>query len=223
VIDSLTALRMISRHRGHAVVVTTMSAGFLWRRVSTLRDLDLLHSDVMGKTSSLGLGLALALPDRRVVVLDGDGSLLMNLGSLVTIAAMAPRNLIHVVFGNAAYLTSGNQPIPGAGTIDFTGFATAAGYPSVHRFTDADGLARGLGDAMGQPGPVFVYLAVAPAWTPARARPTRARAALARLRTALRHASSHIWPLAGQSLSSDERLLAVRIAALRRRLGRSGG
>ena len=222
-IDSLAALRMISRHRGHAVVVATMSAGFLWPRVSTLPSLDLLHCDVMGKTSSLGLGLALALPDRQVVVLDGDGSLLMNLGSLVTIAAMAPRNLVHVVFGNAAYLTTGNQPIPGADAIDFTGFATAAGYPSVHRFMDTEGLARGLGAAMGQAGPVSVYLKVAPAWTPARARPTRARATPARLRTALRHASSHIQPpWAGQRLSTDERALAGRIAALRRRAGRSG-
>ena len=215
---------MISRDRGRAVVVATMSTSFLWPRVSTLPGLDLLHSDVMGKTSSLGLGLALALPERRVVVLDGDGSLLMNLGSLVTIAAMAPRNLVHVVFGNEAYLTSANQPIPGAGTVDFTGFATAAGYRSVHRFTEVESLARRLGEAMGQAGPVFVYLRVAPAWTPARAQPTRARAALVHLRTALRQASSHLWPRrVEQGLSSDERELAARIGALRQRAVTSGG
>ena len=223
-IDSLAALRLISRHRGNGVVVATMSASFLWRKVSTLPGLDVLHSDVMGKTSSLGLGLALALPDRPVVVLDGDGSLLMNLGSLVTIAAMAPRNLIHVVLGNGAYLTSGNQPIPGRGVIDFPGLAAAAGYPSVHGFADAEGLERGLGRAMGQAGPVFVYLKVAAAWTPARARPTRARAALAHLRAALRDASSRIRvPRAGQRLSSEDRALTERIAALRRRAGRSRG
>ena len=223
-IDSLVALRMISRHRGRAAVVATMSPSFLWPRVSTLPSLDLLHSDVMGKISSIGLGLALALPDRRVIVLDGDGSLLMNLGSLVTIAAMAPRNLVHVVFGNATYLTSGDQPIPGAGAVDFTGFATAAGYPSVCGFSSAEDLGRELGQAMEQAGPVFVYLKVAPAWTPERARPMRVRATLARLRTALRHASSHLRPLrAQQRLTSDDRVLAARIAALRQRSLRSGG
>ena len=67
----------------------------------------------MGKASSVGLGVALARPDVRVLVLDGDGSLLMNLGSLVTIASQAPKNLVHVVFDGATYDTSGAQPTPG--------------------------------------------------------------------------------------------------------------
>ena len=67
-------------------------------------------------------------------MLDGDGSLLMNLGSLVTIANMAPPNLVHFVFENEIYRTSGGQPIPGVGKISFTGFAKAAGYANVHDF-----------------------------------------------------------------------------------------
>ena len=67
----------------------------------------------MGGASSLGLGLALARPDRRVIVFDGDGSLLMQLGSLATIAGAAPRNLVHFLFKNGVYHTSGAQGIPG--------------------------------------------------------------------------------------------------------------
>ena len=66
----------------------------------------------MGLDSSHGLGLALGRPDKRVIVLQGDGSLLMNLGSLVTIAAVAPKNLVHLVAQNDTYEANGSQPIP---------------------------------------------------------------------------------------------------------------
>ena len=67
----------------------------------------------MGGASSIGLGLALAEPERRVVVLDGDGSLLMQLGSLATVAGAKPPNYIHFLFNNGIYHTSGSQEIPG--------------------------------------------------------------------------------------------------------------
>ena len=66
----------------------------------------------MGLASSHGLGLALAQPSRRVIVLDGDGSLLMNLGTLVTIGKVAPQNLCHLVFQNGTYEANGGHPIP---------------------------------------------------------------------------------------------------------------
>ena len=69
----------------------------------------------MGKASSIGLGIALARPDKKVLVIDGDGSLLMNLGSLVTVANMSPKNLVHFVYQNGTYGVSGGQPIPGSG------------------------------------------------------------------------------------------------------------
>ena len=72
----------------------------------------------MGGASSLGLGMALARPDRRVLVLDGDGSLLMQLGSLATVAGAAPRNLVHFLFKNGVYHTSGAQGIPGGLSVD---------------------------------------------------------------------------------------------------------
>ena len=122
-IDDIEAFKVISEHRGDAVVVATMTANFAWPGVSTNPGLDLMFSGTMGKASSMGLGLALARPDKKVIVLDGDGSLLMNLGALVTIADMAPRNFIHFVFENNVYRTSGGQPIPNAEKTSFTGFA----------------------------------------------------------------------------------------------------
>ena len=119
-IDSLEAQKIISQHRGDAVIVATMTANFEWSQVSTNPDLDLMLSGAMGKASSLGLGVALARPDKKVIVLDADGSLLMNLGSLVTIANMSPANLIHFVFENSVYRTTGGQLIPGAGKISST-------------------------------------------------------------------------------------------------------
>src|SRR5918996_398963 len=89
----LEALAVLSRRRRDELVVTTMTSSRVWARVSERPELDLSFGGCMGKASSLGLGLALGRPERRVWVLDGDGSLVMNLGTLVTIAQQAPPNL----------------------------------------------------------------------------------------------------------------------------------
>src|SRR5919201_3678414 len=88
----------------------------------------LLHA--MGLASSMGLGLALSLPDQKVVVLDGDGSVLMNLGTLSTLARYRPRNLVHVVFDNESLLSVGGFPTATATGTDLEGIARAAGVPS---------------------------------------------------------------------------------------------
>src|SRR5438045_474212 len=96
----------------------------------------------MGLASSTGLGLALCLPDRRVVVFDGDGSLLMNLGSLSTMARYRPGNLLHVVFDNETLLSVGGFPTATATGTDLEGIARAAGVPraltvrTVEEFTE---------------------------------------------------------------------------------------
>jgi len=98
----------------------------------------------------------------KVFVLDGDGSLLMNLGSLVTIANMAPPNLVHFLFQNGVYRISGGQPIPRANEISFTSFAAAAGYASVHQFEDLESLANNLGAITNGKGPTFICLKIVP-------------------------------------------------------------
>ena len=87
----------------------------------------LLHS--MGLASSMGLGIALARPELPVVVLDGDGSILMNLGALTTMARYRPRNLVHVVFDNESLLSVGGFPTATATGSDIAGIAEAAGIP----------------------------------------------------------------------------------------------
>src|SRR5256885_15778268 len=127
-IDLHKALQALARRRGDAVVVSTMVSSREWPEYSTNESLDLPLTGCMGKASSLGLGIALARPDRRVIVFDGDGSLLMQLGSLATVAGAAPRNLVHLLFKNGVYHTSGAQIIPGGLTVDFVMMAKAAGY-----------------------------------------------------------------------------------------------
>jgi phosphonopyruvate decarboxylase len=88
----------------------------------------------------------------------------MNLGSLVTVASQAPRNLVHFLFDNAAYDSSGGQPVPGANAVDFPGLATSAGYRATYTFDDADEFRRQLPEILREDGPIFVSLKVAKGW-----------------------------------------------------------
>jgi|DewCreStandDraft_1066081.scaffolds.fasta_scaffold00107_115 phosphonopyruvate decarboxylase len=158
--DPFDALRVLSEHRTDQVVVPTMVALRVWSALSKRPELDLPLVGCMGKASSLGLGLALARPDRQVWVIDGDGSLLMNLGTLVTIGNLAPPNLIHFVYNNSVYETTGGQPVPGAGRVDFVGLARAAGYTAAFRFDDIETLSHRLREVISLPGPTLVDLHV---------------------------------------------------------------
>jgi phosphonopyruvate decarboxylase len=117
------AVGIIAAERGDALAVLTMSALALWTDV---REDDYRLLGLMGGAGSIGLGLALGRPERTVMVVDGDGSLLMALGVLAAIADAAPANLVHVVIDNGVYAVSGAQPTPG--TRDWVGLFTAAGY-----------------------------------------------------------------------------------------------
>lgn len=101
----------------------------------------------MGLASSLGLGLALSLPHTPVVVIDGDGSLLMNLGTLSTMARYRPRNLTHVVFDNESLLSVGGFPTATSTGTDLAGIAEAAGVPIVRRAVSVETFASAFGDA----------------------------------------------------------------------------
>ena len=155
-------LAPLARLRGDAVVVTSMGVVRPWARFST-SPLDFASADsAMGHTADFALGLALARPERRVVCLNGDGSMLMTLGTLVTIAAAAPANLVLFVVENGTYELTGNQPIPGATRVDFAGLARAAGIPSVHAFDDAAAYAQALPGILASAGPVVVVVEVEP-------------------------------------------------------------
>jgi thiamine pyrophosphate-dependent acetolactate synthase large subunit-like protein len=179
-INNTDAVRLIDSKRNGAVIVPTMNANnvrFGLPSVTTDQKLDLPLSGAMGKASSLGLGLALAQPNRKVFVLDGDGSLLMNLGTLVTLANKAPKNLYHFLFDNGVYAVTGGQPVPGAGLSDWEGMAKAAGYASVFGFDNLEDFTTGIDQALAAPGPVFVHLRVEPEIenTPVQFRPRSSR------------------------------------------------
>ncbi len=179
-IDNSDAVKLLDSKREDSVFVATMNANnvnFGLPSVSTNQDLDFPLSGAMGKASSLGLGLALAQPQRKVMVLDGDGSLLMNLGAMVTLTSKAPKNVYHFLFDNGVYAVTGGQPVPGAGTADWADMARAAGYAATFDFDNIEDLATGIDEVLATTGPVFVRLAITPEVenTPVqfRARPAR--------------------------------------------------
>jgi thiamine pyrophosphate-dependent acetolactate synthase large subunit-like protein len=114
----------------------------------------------MGLTTSIALGLALARPDRRVIALDGDGSLLMNLGSLATIGALQPGNLVIVVMDNGLYATTGGQPTFTAQGADLEGTARSLGFANARTVSDAEGFDRVLEDTRQIEGPWMVVAKV---------------------------------------------------------------
>jgi sulfopyruvate decarboxylase subunit beta len=150
-------LQVVAAARGDAICVPTMTTSPAWRTIAP-DDLSVGCVGFMGGASSLGLGLALARPDRRVIVLDGDGSLLMQLGSLATNAGAAPRNFVHLLFKNGVYHTSGAQGIPGGLSVDFVMMAKGAGYRQVLSIDSLDEFKRRLPELLRAEGPVFVEL-----------------------------------------------------------------
>src|SRR6266542_4468757 len=102
----------------------------------------------MGLASSMGLGIALSKPDRQVIVFDGDGSILMNLGGLTTLARYRPRNLVHVVFDNESLLSVGGFPTATSTGSDIAGIAAAAGIPRTATVRTLEEFTRAFDEAL---------------------------------------------------------------------------
>lgn len=154
-------LEVLARHYDGQIVVAVYQAAFDWM-VLMPDAVNYVSVGAMGQASSHGLGLALGCPGKKVIVLDGDGSLLMNLGSLVTIAEASPPNFYHFLGENGTYEANGAHPIPGKSRVSFAGFARAAGYAAVHEFSELADFESGLGDVLATRGPVFVDLKIEP-------------------------------------------------------------
>jgi thiamine pyrophosphate-dependent acetolactate synthase large subunit-like protein len=153
------ALEVLARHRGERIVIPTMASIAIWPQLSNT-PLDFAYMpSAMGQGPALGLGLALAHPERGVIVINGDGSMLMNLGSLVTLANH-PANVYVLVMDNGIYEVTGGQPTAGTGHTDFAGLARAAGFRRVYTFDNADTWQAGATEALSGPGPVVVWLKV---------------------------------------------------------------
>jgi len=143
------------------IVVAAYTSAFDWIAIRP-NPLNYISSGAMGLTSSHALGFALAWPERRIILLDGDGSLLMNMGSLVTISEAAPKNLIHFVCENGTYEANGGHPIPAQNKVNFAGMAGAAGYANCHEFSDLADFEKGIGSVLQEEGPVFATLKLEP-------------------------------------------------------------
>ena len=157
--DALRALA--PQVRDDDIIVAVYQTNFDWMALNP-RPLNYVSVGAMGQASSHGLGLALANPDRRVIVLDGDGSLLMNLGSLVTSAHANLANFWHMVFVNRTYEVNGALPVPGGDKFDFAQIAKGAGYTRTARYGDLAGFTAGLAGFLKQPGPAFAHLDIIP-------------------------------------------------------------
>jgi phosphonopyruvate decarboxylase len=154
--------------RDGEIVITSMGTAREWMKLGS-HPLDFVFApSAMGQATSLALGVALAQPEKHVIVCNGDGSMLMNLGSLVTITAQGPPNLTVMVFDNGVYEVTGGQLTPGAAEVrcddsdvDFAAIARSCGFASIFSFDGLDELEHDLRGALDAAGPTFVSLKVA--------------------------------------------------------------
>ena len=172
-IEQMEFMRVLEKLRGDAVVMAVFRSNLAWTQVShnPKRDVPIGTYEfpaAMGIGSSFALGLCLAQPETKVILLDGDGSLLMNLGSLVTIAAKGPRNLYHFVMDNGVYATTGGQDVPGSGQASLAEMAKAAGYAHSYQFDDLEEFAVQAREVLSREGPVLVCIKTVPSIRPPR-------------------------------------------------------
>lgn len=166
----IECLSVLKESREDEVIVTSMGNAREWISLGSPHPLDWNYvPSSMGQATSLGLGIAMARPDRKVVVCIGDGSLLMNLGSLVTISAEQPENLILLVFDNGVYEVTGQQSTPATSPgrtpeteIDFGSIARSCGFSSVTVFEGIKSWQMGVRQILSQQGPSVAVLRVAP-------------------------------------------------------------
>jgi thiamine pyrophosphate-dependent acetolactate synthase large subunit-like protein len=152
-------LKILARLSGDALAVS--SAGAVTLEWHALRPGDgNFRVRTLGLCSSIALGMALGLPERRVIALDGDGSLLMNLCSLPTIARMKPKNLLHVVFDNEIYEASGSKKTATGAGADLVGLARAAGIENAHWANSLEAFARAVERSLVSDGPSFIGVKV---------------------------------------------------------------
>ena len=166
-IDQLELMRIVERIRGDAVVMPVFRANGAWSQVSNkpIRDVPIGTLDfpaAMGIGSSFALGLSLARPETKIILFDGDGSLLMNLGSLVTVGNKAPQNLYHFVLNNGVYATTGGQDTPGTNSASYAQLARSAGYAAVFEFNELADFDNQAEDVLRKPGPVMICVKTVP-------------------------------------------------------------
>jgi phosphonopyruvate decarboxylase len=165
-IERLELFRALAERRTAEIVIMTMTATLQWPLVSD-HDLDFdFLAFGMGHAADFGLGLALARPERKTIVLKGDGGLLMSLGSLTTIGRLGPPNLLVLLLENRSYEMTGGQTLPSG--VDFEAMANASGIRGggsqgtgkVERLETIEAFEEALPRLLTEPGPHFVVIPV---------------------------------------------------------------
>jgi sulfopyruvate decarboxylase subunit beta len=162
-LEAAEVFKVFQKHRGDAIVIPTGTSGRQWADFTNNEKRDLTLGGAMGQTTAAALGVALSLPNEKVVLFDSEGALLMNLGVLATIAGMQPQNFYHFLLDNECYATTGGQPVPNAKQINYAGMAKEAGYAAAYRFDDLEEFERNVGKILNEQGPVFIAIKVIPA------------------------------------------------------------
>ena len=184
-LDRRKVVAALLAERGDALVVTGLGSPTYDTFAAGDHDLNFYLWGGMGGAALAGLGLALAQPKRRVLVITGDGEMLMGLGSLATIACEAPKNLAIAVINNGHYGETGMQRAHTARGVDLAGIAKAAGFKSSTTISSMAGLQQWLSTFHRKPGPVFGDIKVSAVPAP-MALPVRDGTAIKyRFRTAL--------------------------------------
>lgn len=170
-VEALKVVHAVRTNR--QVVLPTMGAAREWMALGT-HPLDFAYApSAMGEAPLVGLGIALARPDLQVIVGNGDGCMLMNLGCLVTITAAAPPNFVLVVFDNGVYEVTGQQWTAAAGAarqtarskpapVDYAKMAIGCGFSAVYTFDTLATWQAGIREVLAARGPTFVWLKVDP-------------------------------------------------------------
>ena len=160
-INAEDVFKAFEPYRGNAIVSVNGTSGKHWRDFSGNEKRDITLGGAMGQNISATFGLALGLPDEKVVMFDSEGALLMNLGVLASIAGKKPKNFYHILMDNECYATTGGQPVPNSDEIDYAVLAKGAGYASTHHFEDLEEFTTSIEGILQEEGPVFVSIKVA--------------------------------------------------------------
>ena len=150
------------QHRDKSIVIVTGTCGRHWRDFTQNEKRDMNLGGAMGHTTPAALGLALSQPDEKVVLFDSEGSLLMNMGILATVAGKKPKNFVHFLMDNECYATTGGQPVPNSQEISYAGMAREAGYTAAYEFDNLEDFTNNVGKIMQESGPVFVAMKMVP-------------------------------------------------------------
>jgi len=153
-------MKVLAKHRGDAVVVCALGmAANEWWAVTRSEDSFYMHGG-MGLASTFALGLALAIPETPIWVINSDGGLCMNTGTLLTEAGQQPRNMKHFVVDNQCYQTVENMPMVNQDGADYTMMARGAGFQRAITIDNLDELDRKMPEIVAAPGPYFIRLRI---------------------------------------------------------------